>query len=89
MRLEHVETWNSRAEDREPLEHVEEIAVLPLATLESQQMGESCLISGVVPSIDGRSWRAGVSGLGLFAGVRAVVETEDGRSVADSSNDLP
>ena len=89
LRLEHVERWNPRVEDREPLEHVEEIAVLPLETLDSQQMGASCLISGAVPSIDGRSWRAGVNGLGLFAGVRAVVETKDGRLVADSSNDSP
>jgi len=89
LRLEHVERWNPRVEDREPLEHVEEIAVLPLETLDSQQMGAFCLISGAVPSIDGRSWRAGVNGLGLFAGVRAVVETEDGRLVADSINDSP
>ena len=89
LRLKHVERWNPRVEDREPLEHVEEIAVLPLDTLDSQQMGGFCLISGAVPSIDGRSWRAGVNGLGLFAGVRAVVETEDGRLVADSINDSP
>ena len=89
LRLEHVERWNPRVEDREPLEHVEEIAVLPLETLDSQQMGAFCLISGEVPPMDGRSWRAGVNGLGLFAGVRAVVETEDGRLVADSINDSP
>ena len=89
LRLEHVERWNPIAEDREPLEHVEGIAVVPLATLESQQMGAFCLISGEVPPMDGQSWRAGVNGLRLFAGVRAVVETEDGRPVADSINDSP
>ena len=86
LRLEHVERWNPRAEDREPLEHVEGIAVVPL---ESRQMGASRLVSGEVPPMDGQSWRAGVNGLGLFAGVRAVVETEDGRLVADSINDSP
>lgn len=85
LRLEHVETWNSRAEDRDPLEHVEEIATLSLATLESHQVGTACLITGEVPSMVGRSWRAGVNGMGLFAGVRAVVETEDGRPVANSA----
>ncbi len=86
LRLEHVERWNPRAEDREPLEHVEGIAVVPL---ESRQMGASRLVSGEVPPMDGQSWRAGVNGLRLFAGVRAVVETEDGRLVADSINDSP